>query len=74
MQIDQKTLQRLLKLNDDRLSAVIQKVASDAGIDPRALGMDTTQIQSIREALGSVTDRDLEMLNGIYQSFKQGNR
>ncbi|MBE6589076.1 MAG: hypothetical protein E7643_02745 [Ruminococcaceae bacterium] len=72
MQIDQKTLSRLLAMNDEQLSTVIKKIAVDAGIDPTALGITQDSIESIRTALGSVSDRDLEALNEVYQSFRQG--
>ena len=76
MQLDQQTLSRLLTMNDEQLSALVRKLAADAGIQPSELGLDSARIQAIREALGSVTDRDLESLNGIYRDFRasQGDR
>ncbi len=74
MQLDQKTLAALLAMNDDQLTAVIKKIARDAGIDPSLLGINTEQVESIRRALGSVTERDLDTLNELYKSYKQGKK
>ena len=74
MQLDQKTLAALLAMNDDQLGAVIQKIARDAGIDPAILGINPEQVESIRRALGSVTDRDLDALNELYRGYKQGKK
>ncbi len=72
MQINQKTLQLLLSMNDDRLADVIRSLASEAGIDASQLSLDAARIASIREALGSVTDADLAALTQIYESFRHG--
>ena len=74
MQIDRKILDRLLTMNDEQLRGVIEAVASEAGIDPRVLGLDPANIQSIRTALGSATDSDLGQINAIYDSYKQSKR
>lgn len=72
MQIDQKTLSRLLAMNDAQLGAVIQKIATEAGIAPTQLGLNSESIESVRQALGSATDADIAQLNNIYQSYRQG--
>lgn len=69
MQLDQRTLSRLLAMNDTQLTAFISSLAADAGISPSELGIDAERLKSIRAALGSVTDSDLGALNGIYQDF-----
>lgn len=72
MQIDQKTLSRLLSMDDAQLGAVIQKIATEAGIDPAQLGLNPDSIESVRRALGSATDADLAQMNALYQSYRQG--
>ena len=72
MQIDQKTLSRLLSMNDAQLGAVIQKIATEAGIDPAQLGLNPDSIESVRQALGSATDADIAQLNNVYQAYRQG--
>ncbi len=74
MQIDQKMLNRLLNMNDEQLGAMIAKIAGESGIDPTMLGLNPQSIQSIRAALGSATDADLQQLNAVYDSYKQQKR
>lgn len=74
MQIDQKMLNRLLTMDDKQLGEIIQAIAAEAGIDPAMLGLNPQNIQSIRQALGSATDQDLEQLNAVYNTYKQNKR
>ena len=70
MQLDQQTLARLLAMNDTQLTTLIQGLAADAGIDPGSFTLDADRISAIREALGGVTDRDLEALKDVYRDFR----
>jgi hypothetical protein len=72
MQIDQKTLARLLSMNDDQLAGVLEKIAKEAGVDPRSLGLNPESIESVRRALGSVGDTELAQLNRVYQDYRNG--
>lgn len=74
MQLDRKKLDRLLEMNDEQLTAVIQSIARDAGIDPALLGLNPQNIQSVRQALGGATDSDLQQLNQIYDSYRQNRQ
>ena len=74
MQIDQKTLSKLLSMNDAQLGAVIQSIAKDAGIDPSQLGLTADSIASLRRALGSATDEDLKQMSALYESYRQGKK
>ncbi len=74
MQLDQKMLNRLLTMNDQQLGEVIQRIASEAGIDPAALGLNPQNMQSIRQALGSATESDLQQLNAVYDTYKQNKK
>lgn len=74
MQLDRKMLDRLLSMNDDQLSAFIQSIATEAGIDPSLITINPDNIQSIRQALGGATDSDLEQLNGIYRDYTKNRR
>lgn len=71
MQLDKKMLNRVLMMNDDQLGELIKSIAAEAGIDPAALGLNTQNIQGIRQALGSATEADLKELNTVYDSYKQ---
>ncbi len=74
MQIDQKMLNRLLMMNDEQLGEVIKTIAAEAGIDPLSLGLNPENIASIRQALGSATQSDLEHLNTVYDSYRQNRK
>ena len=74
MQIDRKMLNRLLTMNDEQLGEFIRKIAAETGIDPAMLGLNPQNIQSIRTALGSATESDLQQLNNVYDAYKQGRR
>lgn len=74
MQIDRNMLEKLLTMNDAELRSVIETVATEAGIDPAMLGLDTQNIGSIRRALGSATDTDIKQINTLYHTYKQNKR
>ena len=74
MQIDQKMLKRLLSMNDDQLGTLISQIASESGIDPSALGIDSQNLTSIRLALSNATDADLEQLNQIWNDYRQNRK
>jgi hypothetical protein len=74
MQIDKRMLDRLLTMNDEQLGDLIKNIASEAGIDPNQLGLNPDNINNIRQALGSATDRDIEQLNTVYSSYKQNRK
>ncbi len=71
MQIDRKTLQYLLSMNDEKLIALLQKIAQESGISPSALGANPNDIRSIRAALGSATEEDLKRINDLYGTYRQ---
>lgn len=74
MQIDQRTLNRLLAMNDDQLAAVIGKIASESGIDPSLLGLNPNNISEIRRALGTASPEDLAQLGAVYESYRQNRK
>lgn len=71
MQIDRQSLDRLLSLNDKQLGRVIEKLASDNGIDISSLNIDMRNIAAIRGALSSATDEDIARLAKEIESFRQ---
>lgn len=74
MQLDQKTLNRLLSMNDDQLAALIGQIAQEAGINPSDLGLNPQNISSVRQALGNATDADLDRLNAVYEEYRRQRR
>ncbi len=74
MQIDSKMLNRLLAMNDEQLGEVIQKIATESGIDPTQLGINPQNIESVRSALGSIGDDELEGINRLYEDYRRNKR
>lgn len=68
MQIDRKALDGLLALNDKQLLAIINRLASSSGIDPSEYNIDPTSVSSVRNALRTATDEDLERIVTQYQT------
>ena len=70
MQINRDNLNKLLSLNDRQLKAMITKIAVQGGIDPAEFNIDTSNIQSIRQVLGSASDEDIARIAEQYESGK----
>ncbi len=62
MTLDRNALNRLLSLNDAQLKAVMERLASDSGLDFSAFNISPGDIASVRSALSGATDGDLENL------------
>ena len=71
MQINRENLEKLLSLNDRQLKVIVQRLAAQSGIDPKALNVDTGSIESIRRALSSATDADLTRIAEQYERNKK---
>jgi hypothetical protein len=74
MQIDERMLKRLLAMNDEQLGQMIQKIAAETGIDPAQLGINPQSIESVRSALGSIGDEELEGINRLYEDYRRNKR
>ncbi len=74
MQIDRESLQKLLNLNDRQLKMVINKLAADSGIDPASFNINPQDIESIRRALSSASDSDLERVAQMYEQNQKNKR
>jgi uncharacterized protein YihD (DUF1040 family) len=74
MQLDKNMLNHLTNMNDDQLIALIQKIATESGVDPAMLGITPSNLQSIRQALGSANQADLQHLNLIYEEYQKGKK
>lgn len=69
MQFDRKALDRLLLLNDKQLSQVIDKLATEYGLDLKALGFTTANMAQLRQTLREADDRTLQNLG---EQLKKG--
>ncbi len=74
MQIDERMLKRLLAMNDEQLGQMIQKIAAETGIDPAQLGINPQSIESVRSALGSIGEDELEGINRLYEDYRRSKR
>ena len=72
MQIDERMLKKLLAMNDEQLGQMIQKIAAESGIDPTQLGINPQNIESVRSALGSIGEDELEGINRLYEDYRRG--
>ena len=59
MQLDRKSLNRLLSLNDRQLQAIIEKLASEYGLDLSRFQVRPGDMESLRKAIQNASDSDL---------------
>ena len=71
MQIDRRSIEKLLTLNDRQLSLVITKLLAESGIDPASFNIDTRDISSVRRALGGASDEELRRVTEQYEEYKR---
>lgn len=71
MNIDKKTLDKILRLNDEQLKLVIYKLADGTGVDLSGVDISPTALSSIRAALSSATDSDLDSLKSLLDNYKK---
>lgn len=74
MQIDRASLDKLLSLNDRQLQNVMIRLAAQSGIDPGEFNIDLDSVASIRKAIGSATDEDLQKIADQYEANKGKKR
>ncbi len=74
MQINRENLDKLLSMNDRQLKTVIQHLAVQSGINPADFNIDTNSIDSIRRALSTASDADLEQIARQYEENKNKKR
>ena len=74
MQIDERMLKKLLAMNDEQLGQMIQNIAAETGIDPAKLGINPKSIESVRSALSSIGDDELEGINRLYEDYRRQKR
>ena len=59
MKLDRKALERLLSLNDAQLRAVIDRLASEYGLDLSSLQIKQGDMAGLRRFLKSTSDEEL---------------
>lgn len=71
MQIDRKSLEKLLTLNDRQLAAMIKRIAGEGGIDLSSFNVNPQDLESVRQALRGATDEDLLNITRQYEEMKK---
>ncbi len=74
MQIDKKTLDSLLSLNDRQLLNVINRMLTQSGIDPSQFNIDPKSVSSIRNAITNASDEDLQSIVDQYEKNRGGGK
>ena len=74
MQLNQSMLNRLLSMNDDQLSLFIRRIADEAGLELSQIGLDASNIQTLRQALGSTTEADLGRYQQLYDEYLKSKK
>lgn len=68
MQLDKKSLERLLRLNDDQLRGVLGRLLAEYGVDVSRVPLAQMDMTALRAVLSAATDEDigrfLQMMGG----------
>jgi len=59
MQLDRNQLNRLLRLSDDQLRAVLGKLLAEYGLDAAAFPLASMDMSRLRAVLQTATDEDI---------------
>ena len=70
MQIDRNALEGLLSLNDRQLLTVINRLATESGIDPSQFNIDVSSVASIRQAISGASDEELKSIVDQFEAGK----
>ena len=71
MQLDKKTLNMLLALNDAQLTNVIRTISEKSGLDLSSFNITSNDVKSIRRALENASDEDIKMAQESINNFKR---
>lgn len=70
MKIDKKTIDKILKLNDDGLWSVIQMIIAKSGVNGLKKIERPKDMTKIRDTLSKLTDEDIERAIQILKKGK----
>lgn len=73
MQLDKKSLEKLLALNDHQLRRVMGGLLAEYGIDPATVPLEKFDMSRLRSVLASATDDDIQKLTALLTGG-QGSR
>ena len=73
MQLDKKSLDRLLKLNDDQLRGVLGKLLTEYG-DVSRVPLAQMDMTALRAVLSAATDEDITRFMQMFGGAPQGGQ
>ena len=71
MQLDKKTLNMLLSLNDAQLVNIIKTISEKSGLDLSSFNISANDVQSIRRALENASDDDIRRAQENINNYKK---
>ena len=74
MKIDEKTINMILKMSDDRLWRTIQYAVGKSGSDILKNAKRPEDMSKIRSALSSLTNKDIDRVTEILKGEKYNGR
>lgn len=74
MQLDKKSLDTLIALDDAQLKFVISRLAVNAGIDIGQFNLNTNDAKKIREVLSNLTDADIALAQSQIDARRRGQK
>ena len=60
MPLDKKQIDRLLRLNDDQLRAVLEKLLASYGVDTSRVPLASLDVGALRGLLQNASEQDIE--------------
>ncbi len=67
MPLDKKQIDRLLRLNDDQLRGVLEKLLVSYGVDVSRVPLATLDIGALRGLLQNASEQDIERFLQIFR-------
>ena len=74
MQLDKKSLDRLLRLNDDQLRGVLAALLTEYGVDVSRVPLASLDIGALRAILQAATDEDIARFFQTFGSATEGQK
>ena len=73
MQLDKKSLERLLKLNDDQLRGVLGRMLAEYGVDVSRVPLAQMDMTALRAVLGAATEGDIANFLQMFRNPSDSN-
>ena len=74
MQLDKKSLDRLLKLSDDQLRGVLGKLLAEYGVDVSRVPLAQMDMTALRAVLSAATDEDIARFMQMFGGGPKGEQ